>query len=191
MPRRSSSAAPGGWWPWPTSAARPPTPSLDRSAAPGFASYARMLDDVACDAVVVCTPPATHPEICIHCLDRGAAVLCEKPLAIDSQSARRMFDAADRRRRLLDDGLEVPLRRGRGAGQGPGRLGDYRRRGVVREHVHGPRGHVRALELAAGRERRRRADRQRDALRRPDPLLLRPAGRPEGRRAQAAPRPGR
>jgi predicted dehydrogenase len=67
----------------------------------GFASYAQMLDDVACDAVVVCTPPASHPEISIHCLDRGAAVLCEKPLAIDAHSARRMFDAAASRERLL------------------------------------------------------------------------------------------
>jgi predicted dehydrogenase len=60
-----------------------------------------MLDDVACDAAVVCTPPATHPEISIHCLERGAGVLCEKPLAIDSQNARRMFDAAARHKRLL------------------------------------------------------------------------------------------
>ena len=63
----------------------------------GCASYGTHLEMVEAedlDAVVVCTPPITHPDIAVELTDRGLNVLCEKPLAIDSESARRMFDAA-------------------------------------------------------------------------------------------------
>lgn len=60
----------------------------------GFESHRAMLDGVSLDAAVVCTPPASHPEICIDLLRKGVHVLCEKPLAIDSPSALAMLDAA-------------------------------------------------------------------------------------------------
>jgi predicted dehydrogenase len=59
-----------------------------------YDSYERMADEAQFDAVVVCTPPVSHPEICIHFLERKVHVLCEKPLAIDSDSAARMLEAA-------------------------------------------------------------------------------------------------
>lgn len=61
-----------------------------------FSSYEDMADAANLDAVIVCTPPISHPEIAIHFLDRGIHVLCEKPLAVDSQSARRMLERAER-----------------------------------------------------------------------------------------------
>ena len=51
-----------------------------------------MLDGV--DAAVVCTPPSTHADVCCVLLERGVAVLCEKPLAIDTASAVRIAEAA-------------------------------------------------------------------------------------------------
>jgi predicted dehydrogenase len=54
-----------------------------------------MADRVRLDAVLVCTPPASHAEICLHFLARGVAVLCEKPLALDAAGARRLVAAAE------------------------------------------------------------------------------------------------
>jgi len=59
-----------------------------------YASYLAMLDDVPLHAVVVCTPPVTHTEICLHVLQRRIHVLCEKPLSIDLASAQAMVAAA-------------------------------------------------------------------------------------------------
>jgi len=49
-------------------------------------------DDV--DLVSLVTPPATHMEITLAALERGKAVLCEKPMAMHADEARRMTDKA-------------------------------------------------------------------------------------------------
>ena len=49
-------------------------------------------DDV--DLVSVVTPPSTHLEITLAALERGKAVLCEKPMAMDAAEAKRMTDSA-------------------------------------------------------------------------------------------------
>lgn len=61
-----------------------------------YSNYREMLANTPFDAAIVCTPPITHPEICIWLLENGVHVLCEKPLAIDSASAKSMLDAASR-----------------------------------------------------------------------------------------------
>jgi predicted dehydrogenase len=62
-----------------------------------YRTYEDLLNGAGCDAVIVCTPPATHPEIALFFIERGIPVLCEKPLAIDVASALAICDAADRK----------------------------------------------------------------------------------------------
>lgn len=60
-----------------------------------YDDHRELLEKAELDAVVVATPPASHPEICLAAIERGVAVLCEKPLSIDLASARRMVEAAE------------------------------------------------------------------------------------------------
>jgi predicted dehydrogenase len=46
------------------------------------------------DLVSVVTPPATHMEIALAALERGKAVLCEKPMAMNAEEAKRMTESA-------------------------------------------------------------------------------------------------
>jgi predicted dehydrogenase len=49
-------------------------------------------DDI--DLVSIVTPVLTHCEITLAALDRGKAVLCEKPMAMNADEARRMTERA-------------------------------------------------------------------------------------------------
>jgi predicted dehydrogenase len=73
----------------------------ERLRAPAFSSYQELSEHTSLDAVIVCTPPASHPEVCMHFLDRQVHVLCEKPLSIGSAAARAMLEAADKAGVLL------------------------------------------------------------------------------------------
>ncbi len=48
------------------------------------------------DAVVVATPPNSHAQISIDCLDNNLHVLCEKPLASSVEEAKQMIAASRR-----------------------------------------------------------------------------------------------
>lgn len=59
-----------------------------------YRSHRELIDKGGCDAVVVCTPPATHTAIALDLIAASVHVLCEKPLAPDVASAQRICDAA-------------------------------------------------------------------------------------------------
>jgi len=56
----------------------------------------KQLADVELDAVIVATPPSTHPEIACFFMDRGTPVLCEKPLCTTVADAEKMLSSAKR-----------------------------------------------------------------------------------------------
>ncbi len=79
-----------------------------RSPVPAHAMGARLgigdvrtnwqsaIDDVTPDIVVVATPAEPHCEMVEYAAERGAHVVCEKPLGRTADEARRMLTAVDR-----------------------------------------------------------------------------------------------
>jgi GFO/IDH/MocA oxidoreductase family protein len=57
------------------------------SARP-YSDWRRMLEVEAVDAIVICSPHATHAEVTLAALDAGVHVLVEKPLCINPVDAR-------------------------------------------------------------------------------------------------------
>ena len=66
----------------------------ETAGAASFPSVEAMVAEMDLDAVIVSTPPVTHDEVCKPLFDRGINVLCEKPLAIDSETAAEMASQA-------------------------------------------------------------------------------------------------
>jgi predicted dehydrogenase len=77
-------------------AAADANPALARPArsmgltVPIFRSVDELLTSRPLDAVIVCTPTVTHYPIARACLERGVAVLVEKPLAEDARRAQEL-----------------------------------------------------------------------------------------------------
>lgn len=57
------------------------------------ASVGEVLGDV--DAVVVATPTPSHPEVLAECVKAGIPTLCEKPVASDLETMRRVVDMVE------------------------------------------------------------------------------------------------
>lgn len=68
-------------------------------------TYKELVRDPAIDLVYVSLPNSLHEEWSIAALEHGKHVLCEKPLAPDAGSAKRMLDSADRHDRLLYENI--------------------------------------------------------------------------------------
>jgi predicted dehydrogenase len=73
--------------------------SLARShaGAEAFRDPAAMLREASPEVVHVCTPTASHVELAEACLDAGAHVLIEKPLAPDAAATEALLGQAARR----------------------------------------------------------------------------------------------
>jgi predicted dehydrogenase len=69
-----------------------------------YADWKEMIEKQRLEGVVVATPLFTHADVAVGCMEAGLHVLCEKMMAIDVESARRMAEAAQRTRRVLEIG---------------------------------------------------------------------------------------
>lgn len=59
------------------------------------------LADGPIDLAIIAAPHRLHAEQAVQCFNAGAAVLCEKPMAMSTAECDRMIEAADRANRLL------------------------------------------------------------------------------------------
>jgi predicted dehydrogenase len=66
---------------------------------PALTSHEALIDSA--EAVLVCTPPASHPSIAVDFLGSGVHVMSEKPLATSIDEATKMVDAANASGALL------------------------------------------------------------------------------------------
>jgi UDP-N-acetylglucosamine 3-dehydrogenase len=64
--------------------------------ARAYSTVDEMLENEAPDFVDICTPTFTHEEICLKAMEKKIHVLCEKPLALDEQSARNIVEASEK-----------------------------------------------------------------------------------------------
>ena len=60
-----------------------------------FTDYHDLLAIDDLDGVAVCTPPFLHAKITCDAASSGKHVLCEKPMAMNSEEARRMVETCD------------------------------------------------------------------------------------------------
>lgn len=60
-----------------------------------FTQFAAMLDDARPEAISVCVPTLAHHDVAAACIERGIAVLVEKPLAATIVEGERLRDLAE------------------------------------------------------------------------------------------------
>ncbi|WEG12940.1 Gfo/Idh/MocA family oxidoreductase [Pullulanibacillus sp. KACC 23026] len=80
------------------------------SDAAVYKDYGELLKDSSIEVVHVCTPNASHAEITVAALEAGKHVMCEKPMAINSEEAKLMVEAAKRTGKKLTIGYQNRFR---------------------------------------------------------------------------------
>ena len=68
---------------------------------PVFDQLSDCLSQQKPDAMVIATPPATHKELAIQCIEANAHVLVEKPLALSVSDCDAILAAAERKKRTV------------------------------------------------------------------------------------------
>src|SRR5256885_5601649 len=94
------------------------------------AKHAPTIDDAfsGVDAAVIVTPTGTHADLIRRALDKGLPVFCEKPIALDIESTKRIVDHVEKTRgrvqigfqRRFDSGFQEARRRVRAGELGTG-----------------------------------------------------------------------
>ena len=75
-----------------------------------FTDYKDLLAMEEIEVVHVCTPNRSHSFITVDALEAGKHVMCEKPMAINSEEAKKMLDAAKRTGKKLTVGYQSRFR---------------------------------------------------------------------------------
>jgi predicted dehydrogenase len=70
-----------------------------------YDSYEQLAADPAVDAVYIATPHGFHAEHALICLQRGKAVLCEKPMALNAAQVTEMITASQSHRAFLMEAM--------------------------------------------------------------------------------------
>lgn len=70
-----------------------------------YTSYEEFANDPQLDAVLVGTPHPMHVDNTLLCLNAGKHVLCEKPLALNTQQVKAMLEAARSNQRFLMEAM--------------------------------------------------------------------------------------
>ena len=64
--------------------------------AKAYEDYKTLAENSEFDAVIISTPPNSHPEIGMFFMNRGKHVLCEKPLCLSVSEAKAMIETAEK-----------------------------------------------------------------------------------------------
>lgn len=71
-----------------------------------YEDYRKLLSESDIDIIYVCTPNRSHSEISVAALEAGKHVLCEKPMAINYEEAKKMIEASEKSGKLLTIGYQ-------------------------------------------------------------------------------------
>ena len=71
-----------------------------------YTDYKELLKDESIEVVHVLTPNRSHSFITVDALEAGKHVMCEKPMAINAEEAKKMVDAAKRTGKKLTIGYQ-------------------------------------------------------------------------------------
>ena len=82
------------------------TGTADDQRIKSYQNWRQLLAGEQIEAALVATPPASHAEIAIGCLEAGKHVFCETAIAIDADDSERMMNAARKNQRLLHIGYQ-------------------------------------------------------------------------------------
>jgi predicted dehydrogenase len=72
----------------------PPGEKIDLQGLQAYASLDEMLQDPEIDLVDICLPPHLHVDAACRALQAGKHVLCEKPLALNTEDCDRILEVA-------------------------------------------------------------------------------------------------
>ena len=70
-----------------------------------YPSYQKLVQDPDIDVVYISTPHNLHKENSILCLENGKAVLCEKPIGVNTEELKEMIQVANSRNLFLMEAM--------------------------------------------------------------------------------------